>query len=44
MGLYDDALNVLRMFALLAGSLVVFLGIMQTPREARRAGAGSPEK
>ena len=38
MGLYDDALNALRMFALLAGSLVVFLGIMQATREARGAG------
>ncbi len=38
MGLYDAALNGLRMFALLAGSLVIFLGIMQATREARGAG------
>ncbi len=38
MGLYDAALNYLRMFALLAGSLVIFLGIMQATREARGAG------
>ncbi len=37
MGLYDAALNGLRMFALLAGSLVIFLGIMQAAREARGA-------
>ena len=38
MGLYDAALSDLRMFALLAGSLVIFLGIMQATREARGAG------
>ena len=38
MSLYDAALNDLRMFALLAGSLVIFLGIMQATREARGAG------
>ena len=38
MGLYDAALNYLRMFALLAGSLVIFLGIMQATREAWGAG------
>jgi uncharacterized membrane protein len=38
MGLYDAALNALRMFALLVGSLVIFLGIMRATREARGAG------
>ena len=38
MGFYDAALNALRMFALLAGSLVIFLGIMQATREARGEG------
>ena len=38
MSLYDAALNYLRMFALLAGSLVIFLGIMQATREAWGAG------
>jgi uncharacterized membrane protein len=38
MGFYDAALNDLRMLALLAGSLVIFLGIMQATREARGAG------
>ena len=40
MGLYDAALNTLRMFALFAGSLVIFLGIMHATLEARGAGGG----
>ena len=38
MDLYYAALNALRMFALSAGSLVIFLGIVQAAREARGAG------
>ena len=41
MELYDGAVNALRMFALMAGSLVLFLGIMQATREARGAGGRS---
>ena len=41
MGLYDAAVNALRMFALLAGSLVIFLGIMHATLEARAAGGRS---
>jgi uncharacterized membrane protein len=38
MSFYDAALNALRIFTLMAGSLVIFLGIMQATREARGAG------
>jgi hypothetical protein len=38
MSFYDAALNALRVFTLMAGSLVIFLGIMQATREARGAG------
>ncbi len=41
MGLYDAAVNALRMFALMAGSLVIFLGIMHATLEARGAGGRS---
>jgi uncharacterized membrane protein len=35
---YDTVVNALRIFALMAGSLVIFLGIMQATLEARGAG------
>ena len=38
MDLYHAAVNALRMASLLAGSLVVFLGIMHATLEARGAG------
>ena len=38
MELYDGAVNALRMFALMAGSLVIFLGIMHATLGARGAG------
>ena len=41
MGLYDAAVNALRMFALMAGSLVIFVGIMHATLEARGAGGRS---
>ena len=36
--MYDAVVNSLRIFALMAGSLVIFLGIMQATVEARGAG------
>lgn len=36
--MYDAVVNALRIFALMAGSLVIFLGIMQATLEARGAG------
>jgi uncharacterized membrane protein len=38
---YDAVVNALRIFALMAGSLVIFLGIMQATLEARGAGGRS---
>ena len=41
MELYHAAVNIARLFMLIAGSLVIFIGIVQTAFEARGAGSSS---